>query len=49
VLSPFIGWKFSENQRKPLRRGQISSNFNFIEELKKEDDEFEHYIIKEDS
>lgn len=49
VLSPFVGWKYSPNQPKPLRRGQLGESVDFIDELRKYDPDLEHFIITEDS
>ncbi len=49
VLSPFLGWKYSNNQPKPLRRGQHGDSIDFIDELRKHDEDLEHFKISEDS
>ncbi len=49
VFSPFVGWKYSPDQPKPLRRGQHGESIDFIDELRKYDPELEHFRISEDS
>lgn len=31
VLSPFVGWKYSPDQPKPLRRGQHGDSIDFVD------------------
>jgi hypothetical protein len=45
LLAPFIGWKYSDNQPKPLRRGHHGDSIDFMDELRKHDSELEHYKI----
>ncbi len=48
-MSPFVGWKYSPDQPKPLRRGQHGDSIDFIDELRKYDPDLQHFKISEDS